>query len=138
MQKEAKVLDDMSVWQNKKNVKMDETMKDSDILEFHGAPDVEQIRKEQEKFDQEKDLKEPAKTTVETAVEGSTRALSSVQVASVAELSNNGVQEIEGVTAEAFNQKHGETNISINFKDKTPKKAPRIAELNELPKLSGM
>ena len=66
-------------------------MKDSDILEFHGAPDVEQIRKEQEKFDQEKDLKEPAKTTVETAVEGSTRALSSVQVASVAELSNNGV-----------------------------------------------
>ena len=46
MQKEAKVLDDMSVWQNKKNVKMDETMKDSDILEFHGAPDVEQIKKE--------------------------------------------------------------------------------------------
>ena len=79
----------MSVWQNKKNVKMDETIRDSDILEFHGTPDIERIRSKiasRNDNDQSSEERSVMAGGRETELKSGGSILQSLPVASVTDL----------------------------------------------------
>ena len=116
VQKEARVLDDMSVWQNKKNVKMDETIRDSDILEFHGTPDIDQIRSKLESTnDQSSEAISPLLGR-ETELKSGGSVLQSLPVASVTDLlpANNETATPDRSNSRVFHEELRQGSLSVS------------------------